>query len=139
MPGYKRPPLLLTFTNPEFEGLEVRCRRPSVGDILDLAQLRGITSAASEADIQERVDALMTRLASLIVSWNLLDDNDEPVKITAESIAAQDFYLMIAITGALLDASGAGVRPPLPRPSDDGAPSLAASIPMETLSESPPS
>jgi hypothetical protein len=138
MAGYKRPPLLLVFDGEEYEGLEVRCRRPTIGDILDLARLRSIGPATTEADVLGKLDGLMARMASLITSWNLVDDQDEPVPVTAETVAAQDYAFMMAIVSAI-GAAGAAVRPPLPRPSEDGVPSLEASIPMETLSPSLPS
>lgn len=138
MAGYKRPPLLLVFEGEEYEGLEVRARRPTIADILDLARLRSIGPATTEADVLSKLDGLMARMASLITSWNLLDDDDQPIPVTAETVAAQDYPFMMAIASAIA-GSGAAVRPPLPQPSGDGVPSLAASIPMEPLSESPPS
>jgi len=147
MAGYKRPPLLLVFSNPEFEGLEVRAKRPSVGDIFDLARLRTVPAGLTEEQIKQRVAEFGEKVVSFIKSWNLeeeeVDDEgkptgrDVPVLITPEGVMRQDWALITAILAAI-GAGGAGVSPPLPRPSDDGVPSPAASIPMETLSPSPP-
>jgi hypothetical protein len=137
MAGYRRPPLLLVFDGEQYEGLEVRCRRPTIGDILDLARLRTVTADATEAAVMAKVDGLMARMASLITAWNLVGEDDEPVPVTAETVAGQDYEFVLAIAGAI-GAGGAGVAPPLPQPSEGGVPSLEASIPMETLSPSLP-
>ena len=145
--GYKRPPLLLTFSNPEFEGLEVRAKRPSVGDIFDLARLRTVPPGLTEEQITQRAREMQVKVASFIRSWNLEEDEldadgeptgrDVPVPVTPEGVARQDFDLITAIMTAI-GAGGAGVAPPLSQPSNGGVPSPAASIPMEPLSPSLP-
>lgn len=136
--GYERPGLKLTFPDTELAGLEIRCRRLSLGRLLEINKLRFLRT--NEVENEEDLDALVQRLTAplhkAIKSWNLLDGG-EPVPVTAETIADLDWSLMKAITGALL-TEATTVPAPLPKPSGDGEkPSdLEASIPMEAPSSS---
>lgn len=70
-----------------------------------------------------------------LLSWNLEDEDGQPVPATSEGVLQQDKDLMIAICTAWLDALR-GVSGPLEQTSPDGGPSLEASIPMDVPSES---
>jgi hypothetical protein len=120
--GYQRPTLKLVFTDPEMDGLEVRARRLSIGELLH------ITSLAS--DENAGTDDMLAALAAALLSWNLEDADGAPVPLTADGLKGQDYLLLEEIKKALIEASWA-VPPPLSTPSTDGTPALEASIPME--------
>lgn len=133
--GFVRSTLLLKFDDPELDGLEVRSRRLSAGALLTISRLRNRDWATDGA---EAVEELAGQLVTALTGWNLEDDNEVPVELTARNLADVDYKMLFAISDALLDAS-AGVSPPLSSPSNGGEPSVEASIPMEPLSVSPPS
>lgn len=120
---------LLKFTDPEFEGLEVRVRRMSFGGLRATA---GITTVDRQRLIQgqleqgdiAKLDAVLTEIGEALVSWNVLDHNGNPVPCTTEALDRQD--LVFALT--LLDAWMGGVaQEQLPKPKD------LSELPMENL------
>lgn len=144
MGGYRRPALQLTFADPQFEGLEVRCRRISIDETFTL----------SEVGPDDDRDAVM-RLAELlgdglppedpaekrrpvILDWNLEDYDGTPLPVSAANLRTQDMPLIFAIVAALV-AQMRGVPAPLPQTSTDGDPSVEASLPMEMCSDPQPS
>lgn len=131
--GYQRPTLKLVFADPEFDGLEVRARRLTVGAMLRLHKLSATQAASPDGDDSaERFGELLSAVADSIISWNLEDDQGQPVPATAAGLRSQDMPLVEAVKQALLDAS-VGVAPPLPQPSSGGGPSPEESIPMDPL------
>lgn len=124
--GYrpKRKLYVLDFTGTEHEGLEVSMRSLTVGEELQLEDLRG-----------RQVFEMMT---GLLKTWNVEDDEGNPVPATFEGVCTQDSTFIMAILNALQTAAS-GVPDPLPQSSPNGEPSLVASIPTETLSASPES
>jgi len=143
--GFTRSTLLLKFDDSEFEGFEVRSKRLSIDALLSIASLRVVNLRETEAAKATFLD-LAEAVGSVLTSWNLEEDeldedgeptgNKLPVPLNAASLAAQDYRMLFTIADGLMDAS-AGVSPPLSPPSSDGDTSVEASIPMETLSESP--
>lgn len=124
--GYQRPLLRLKFEDPEMAGLEVVCKRPSVGQI----------ELFDKTDRQ--LDEQLVVLQTCLISWNLEDEDGNPVPITIEGLKSQDQPFL----AALIDAwTGQAVKVPGPlgRSLPSGEPSPVESIPMEALSESPQS
>lgn len=76
--GYKRqrPLYQLTFANDEFEGLEVVARSLPLQEFFDLQRLQ-----ARASDDPEAAETIVRKLTEVIVSWNLLGDDDEPVPV----------------------------------------------------------
>jgi hypothetical protein len=132
----------LKFEDPEYEGLEVRARSAPIGRFLDLAGMAD-AAKASEAKALDDIGELVDGFAQSLVSWNVEDladpddDNSErtPVPATLEGLRSQDFEFVFDIVMAWIGAV-ADVATPLDRLSKGGLPSVAASIPMEPLSES---
>jgi hypothetical protein len=124
--GFKRSTLVLEFADPEFDGLEVRCRRMSMGQALDIDELIGgkIT--------RERISALVKMIADGVLSWNLLDDNDVPVPATVEGLMEQDPVFVLGLARAWLKTA-TDIPSPLESSSVGGDTSLVESIPMESL------
>lgn len=74
--GYKRdkPVYQLRFADEQFDGLEVVAKSLPLGEFFALQRLQA--DAANDADAAEQV---VRKLSDVLVSWNLLDDDDEPV------------------------------------------------------------
>lgn len=134
MAGFRRGLCRLVFADPEYEGLLVVCKRPSIGMIIALGDAR---ERAIGGSIASMLDPILEDFSSMIVEWNLEDHDGTPVPATASGLRDQDPALVLAIVTALIEVST--VAAPLERRSRDGDPSLEESMPMETLSESPPS
>ncbi|MBX9392284.1 hypothetical protein K4749_01385 [Streptomyces sp. TRM72054] len=127
--GFRPPRKIynLDFTGTEFEGLQVKMRGMTVGEELELDDLRGKEGGG------RRVFELMT---GLLVEWNVDDEQGQPVPATFEGVCTQDSTFIMTILDALQTANS-GVPDPLPQSSPSGEPSPAASIPMAPLSPSP--
>lgn len=133
--GYQRSTLKLLFEDPEFDGLEVKMRRLSMGAMFSVQELADIGE-----DIKQQVeqfDHLIEIVAGGLISWNLTEGDDETlVAPTKQGLYSQDIDLLMAIVGAWLDAIK--VPRPLPSGSNSGAPSPELFELMEQASASPP-
>lgn len=129
--GYRPPRKIynLDFTGTDYEGLAVSMRGPTVGEELEIEELR------SQDGGGRKTFELMT---GLLVSWNVEDEAGQLVPATFEGVRTQDSAFILAILNATQEAAS-GVPDPLPDSSTSGGPSLVASIPTETLSPSPES
>ncbi|MFI8448252.1 hypothetical protein [Streptomyces erythrochromogenes] len=129
--GYKpkRKIYNLDFAGTDYEGLQVAVRGLNTGQYIDLFD------AKAEAEGGGETNQLLTIMASRLVSWNIEDDDDQPVPATIDGIKTQDLDLNLAIVNAWTKAM-AGVPDPLEQPSTDGGPFPEASIPMAELSPS---
>ena len=124
----KRKIFKLTFSDPESEGLEVRAKSPTMDDYLTLQGMAGV-----EVGMQ-KFSELIGLFAKSLLSWNVEDDG-VPIPATLEGAKTLEPDFLLEIMDAWMDAVN-GVDAPLGKPSEDGDPSLVASIPMEPLSES---
>jgi hypothetical protein len=144
--GYVRKKiLLLKFDDAEFEGLEVRVRQASIEQICRYAEF-----GEFEGGTREQMTEIIDMLAAGVISWNLEeptggtvpgtagDDEVRPVPCTAAGMWTQDGNFIADIFRAWIQAT-TGVSAPLAPGSPAGEPSLEASIPMDTPSQSPPS
>lgn len=129
--GYvpKRKVYTLIFEDPEMNGLEVRIRGLTTGQFMDVAAKK------EEAEQGGDPAELFQMMVDQLVSWNIEEEDGTPVPATLEGLKTLDMPFTMAIVNAWTDAV-AGVPAPLEQSSPAGAPSLEASIPMETLSSS---
>lgn len=111
----------------EYHGLEVVLRKLTLGEYLDIVGLGEVKLN----HIGEQLKSMGDRL----ISWNLEDEQGQPVPATVEAVLGQDKDLMVSILEAWLDVLN-GVPAPLDQTSPAGEPSPVESIPMETLSSS---
>lgn len=125
--GYKRNPKVynLVFDDTtDYPGLEVQVRTLTMG------QLIGVW--ASEGTSTETFELFADRL----VSWNLEDEDGQPVPATREALLAEDDDMVQAIAKRWI-AEVIGVPAPLESGSDSGetspAESMLAAIPSESL------
>lgn len=121
----KRKIYTLDFEDPEFEGLEVKIRGLNTGQVLDL-------DTAREDGSDEAIRGVLELFAGALVEWNVEDDQERPVPADIGGVRTQDLAFNMAIIDAWQQAM-VGVPAPLDEPSTGTEPSLAASIPMETL------
>jgi len=122
----------LDFEDPEFEGLEVRIRGLTTGQVMDIDAARADGGDAA-------IVAMLQLMAERLVEWNVDHPvTGEPVPTTFEGVRSLDVDFNWAIIDAWQNAA-AGVRAPLDEPSTSTEPSLVASIPTETLSLPPES
>ncbi|MFI0768629.1 hypothetical protein ACH4TQ_27640 [Streptomyces sp. NPDC021218] len=128
--GYrpKRKTYTLSFEDPDFNGLEVKVHGLNTGQMLDL-------DTAREEGSEEAIRDMLQLLADQLIEWNVEDDEGRPVPTTFDGIRTLDLDFNWAIINAW-QAAVAEVPAPLEQPSTAGEPSVEASIPMETLSES---
>lgn len=137
MAGYERSTLKLVFDEEQYDGLEIRSKRLSVGAMLSFGDLLDTNWRTDRASGIAAFNDLAAELAKVLTSWNL-EEGGVPVPLDVEHIAAQDFEFVVDIAHMLMRAT-TGVSRPLSRPSSGGDTSVEASIPMEPLSDSPTS
>lgn len=134
--GYKPKPKIfrLRFADPEFEGLVIEAKSPSMGDFLDMSGLAEIDiSAASVEDVAE-VNSLFELFVDSVQKWNLEDDDDQPMPVSVKSLRSLDLHFVMSMIEAWM-AAVQGASPDLSQPSVGGQPYPEASIPMENWSE----
>ncbi len=131
--GYRRIRTLhLTFEQPhDLAGLEVVMRRPRMRDLLDADSFLATGAQRDESTVR----AIET-LAEAIESWNLEDDDGEPVEPSLDVLKDLDPDFTLGLVQAWTGQFRA-VTPPLERPSPAGEPFPEASLPMEVLSPHP--
>lgn len=128
--GYTRKSKIykLRFEGTEQDGLEVRVRGLTVGQLNGMADDEAEDTAAARRRMRQL-------LADQLIDWNMEDEDGNPLPCTMASIDTLDPLELAAIinawTSAITQVSG-----PLPQTSDGGPPSEVGQIPMEPLSES---
>lgn len=123
----KRKIYRLDFEGTEYEGLELKVRGLTTGEYLDMVAL-----SAPGTDGDGETDGLLRMLSTHLVSWNLVDEEGEPVPTTFEGIRTNDLTMNMAIISAWTEAMvnlPAGTE----KKSLPGENSLVESIPTETL------
>lgn len=116
--GFKKVPTIytLTFEGTDWEGLEVRMKSTSFGTIRRLFRLLN-DEAAGDLD---SVEAIVKLLAGHLVSWNMEDENDQPVEADEAGLDDQDFAFIMELSNRYLDQV-TGVVGDLGKDSTDGA------------------
>ncbi|SCK20062.1 hypothetical protein YUYDRAFT_02077 [Streptomyces sp. ScaeMP-e48] len=125
---HKQKRIEIRFEEPSpFAGFEATLRGKTLGEFLNLQGIGEVDKSSLFEQLREMSQSLLT--------WNLEDENGDPVPVSPEAVFEQDQDLMIALATAWMQGL-AGVSAPLEPSSTDGQPSLEANIPMEPLSES---
>lgn len=136
MTGFHRRTFVLEFEDPSFGGLEVRTRSASLADLMRMQELMNLP--IGEAGHEHERDELFDRLGGILIGWNLLDDNDEPVPTTPGQLVKEEWPLIRAICRAWVKALIEVPRPLSPS-SFDGEALEELHIPMTTLPAALPS
>lgn len=140
--AFKRPTTTVTlkFQAAEYEGLEVRTRSVSLGQLLEFAEIADSISAdpgTMDASDVAGTKQLLGMFANVIVDWNLeapVDDANPdgpsvPVPVTFEGLLSQDFAFSMMLFTTWMASMGE-VGAPLVPTSPGGSPSAAPSIPL---------
>ena len=127
--GYRKVPTIyhLSFADPDYEGLEITMKSIKIGRVRKLMRIL----ALDDAD-QEQMDEMFALLEEGLVSWNLVDDDDQPVPTTIAGIEEQELPFILDIIGTWLDGM-TGVSEDLGKGSSSGVTSPVELPTMETL------
>jgi hypothetical protein len=125
--GFRKVPTIYTleFKNPLYKGLEIRMKSISFGKV------RKLISATEDAS-DENFEELLVSVENGIVSWNLEDENDQPVPANAEGLADQDFEFVMDVIMAWLDCM-TGISDDLGKGSSSGPQFPGQPVTMEAL------
>lgn len=121
----------LVFDDPDMDGLEVKIRGLNTGQLLDI-------DTARDDGGEEAISSMLQLMADRLVSWNVEDDEGQPVPADMDGIRQQELAFNMAVISAWQDAVG-GVPGPLDAGSTSTELSLVESIPMEAPSPPPAS
>jgi hypothetical protein len=127
--GFREPSTIKLVFEPgdEYHGLEVSVRSMCIAAWLQSSGLDGGEGDGAAATIK--------RFYEHLVSWNLEDDNGQPVPVT--DAPNRDSRMIIRLSNAWMDAlTGVHRADPLPEPSSSGETSPEPPIPMAPLSVS---
>lgn len=128
MGGFKSPAYRLEWPEGhELHGLVVRARGLSIGD------LKVVSSVPMDAKGIQQLDAvgpLLDVFADRIISWNLVDEKDEPVGTSREDMAQADMRTVLPVVMAWV-TEVSSIPDPLPKGSNSGQQFPEVSIPME--------
>lgn len=137
MTGFMRRTFVLDFEDPSFNGLEVRTRSASLGTLMRMQELMGMALGDGE-HVTEREEFFYHLADSVLISWNLLDEQGVPVKISPESLAEEEWPMIRQIARAWVRAV-TSVAPPLSNSSSDGDQSEEPQLPYIQMETMPPS
>jgi hypothetical protein len=125
----------------DLEGLEVTMRSVSLEQYLKASaahRLTDVRGRAWTAEDKAAMTDLYEAFADALESWNVEDDNGDPVPAGRAGVFAQDLQFLLPVALAWLRAM-AGIEPDLGKDLSSGGISPEASLPMEALSPSPAS
>lgn len=134
MAKIKRKVLVLQFEDPDYEGVQIKAHATSMGRALALSDEADAARkpGAGLDEVRDLLDEFITALQS----WNLEDENDEPIPATREGFLTLDIPAVMDILLAWFDAMMT-IGPGLGKDSTFGEQSQEVSIPMEPLSANP--
>ncbi len=120
-------------------GLELRVKSIPMHRFVELSALADAAkdgTSVSGEDANEQIDTLYAFFLDALVSWNVEDDDDNPVAMTVEALKEHlDFEFVVQVILAWMTEI-ASVAAPFGAGSNSGATSPAPPLPMETLSPS---
>lgn len=155
--GFKEPSkvFVLQFEG-ELDGLEIKAKGASVQQILGLLNLASLGQGVKLENVKD-LDELFSLFASRLVSWNLEDEDGEPLTFEPMDVDVIDMVTGVVskvretpkeakvrvLTGRALDLvmsmifawldAVIGTTGPKEAPSSDGALSLVESLQMDQL------
>lgn len=143
MTRYQRKPKLYNLKFEDHPGFEIAMKGISIDGFMELARMAGKLSGTDLSQLSgeqleealKAVDKLFTRFARALRSWNLDDEDGQPVEATREGVGSQDLDFILEITLGWMDAI-ASVDTPLPRPANSPGTSQESSLQLASLSQS---
>lgn len=143
--GYKpqRKLYKLDFSETEDAGLEITARGTTVAGMLELMEMADGIDDLEQLDLEKlpssevaaRMRAMFAPFAKILVAWNVIDDDDEPVPASLDGLLTQEADFIGRVLGAYMTAM-TQAPPPLPAGSDSGATSQAELTAAAALSTS---
>ena len=135
--GYKKEATLyrLKFQDPGFGGFECVMKSLTIKQFKKLASMSDELKSGAEG-AEDALDNLFGTMAKKLVSWNLEDEDGNPVPATAEGIEDQELDFILQILMAWMDGV-AGVTKGLGKDSNSGETSLEEQLQLASLSTSP--
>ncbi len=115
-------------------GLIVKLRGLSLEDLAAVTALQGLDAKNVEFDTIRPVVEIMSKK---MISWNMTDEDDNPVPTDVASLAGEDFMVIMSIIDGWQQAI-TSISASLGKGSNSGKPFPEESIPMETSSPNPP-
>jgi hypothetical protein len=130
--GYKpdRKVFKLVFDDPSMDGLEVKATSLDIGALFKVTEIR-----SKKILTQDDVEEMFSAFANALRSWNVEDDDGNPVPTDLAGIYSQELTFIQTIIWAWVDAI-TGVSDELGKESGSGETFPEGSLPMEPLSES---
>lgn len=125
----KRKTYKLDFADTEYDGLVVKVSGLTTGEYLDFLAL---SAPVDGEDDKGTTEQMLRMLADHIVSWNLLDEQGNPIPTDFEGIKSNEIAMNMMIVEAWTDAI-ANVPADTGKASTPGSAPLVASIPTEML------
>lgn len=136
--GYKPSRTLYRLKFEDHPGLEVVARSTSVEKLMGLAGIvEKVAAAGDEIGPSDfgLIEDVLRGFAGILHSWNVEDDDDQPVPATYEGLVTQEIGFVMQIVEAALEAI---TTAPLPLPKNSsGDQALEVSIPMTPNEASP--
>lgn len=134
--GYRRAHKVykLVFADPDMDGLVVRVRSIRIGELRELITLAQLDLDHVSAADADKVGRMFEVFADALISWNVEDDQGEPVPATLAGVSTQDGDFILLIVREWLNIFT--VAGPLGNGSSPGGRSLEESLAMEPLSPS---
>jgi hypothetical protein len=127
MPAVRKPKLhRFTIKRGDLAGLIVQTRSVSIGE------WRKMFPGDDDSEAGDTQGDMITKFASVLHSWDLVDEDGRPVPATLDELEQLDMMDAKILVSTWLD-SLSDVDDELGKESPNGAPSLAPSIPMTPL------
>jgi hypothetical protein len=121
--GFKRSALVLEWPeNSEFSGLEIRMRRMTIRQLIDVEKLSDVSKDSTADEVKTAMSEMLDAVAGGLLSWNY-EDEDGPVPAVRESLDGLDMDMVMAWIRAWKTAAAA-VPLASPPSSPTGAPEL---------------
>ncbi len=133
--GYKpkRQTFKLTFEgDSEFDGLAVRTTSPSLGALQKMLGLTTAAEAGGKGGEYDQLDVMIDLFATLLLEWNVEDDDGAPVPATVAGLQAQPAPFVMSLIKAWGEQMRESVQVPVPldEPLTGGSLSGVPSTPL---------
>lgn len=117
----------LNFTDPQFDGFEVRTIALPTDDLLRMQEMKQNPNAQ-----RQDLMALYSIFIKAVLSWNLEDDDGNQIEPSAQALMNEDIEFAMGVINAYM-INVAGVAEDLKAKFTDGSQSVEPMIPMESL------
>lgn len=134
---------VIKLADPDMVDVVIRARSVSLERYLELVRFAAVadtdvqTVDGVDDEVVEAIVGLCNGFAEALVSWNLDDDDGDPIPATAEAVMGEDADFILPVIMSWLEAIGS-VAAPLGPGSSNGGASLEAGIPMQPVTSPNP-